>query len=76
MTSIYFAFFLVFFFFAMTLFLGVGDEPSAGLVQVASLIAVLILSPSEQWHKASSRRNQKTKITLIFLELNGYSLCH
>ena len=39
---IYFDIFFFFFFLAMALFLGVGDERSAGLVQVAGLIAVLI----------------------------------
>ena len=37
-----FRIFFFFFFLAMALFLGVGDERSAGLVQVTGLIAVLI----------------------------------
>jgi hypothetical protein len=43
---IYFDFFLAFFFFvAMTVFLDVSDEPTAGLVQVAGFVSVPGPSP-------------------------------
>jgi hypothetical protein len=62
-----FDFFLAFFFFAMTLFLGVGENfGRAGSSRGRSLLICPWPSPqSEQWHTASFDRNQKRKIVPV-----------
>jgi hypothetical protein len=76
----YLLFFFAFFFFvAMTLFLGVGDELRQGFkLRVDRVLISPGLSPpcrSKAWHKIGSGRNEKAQIVLIFLYLNGYSDC-
>ena len=67
---IYFDFFLAFFFFvAMTVFLRVCDEPTAGLVQVAGFVLgpwAFAPLPKVTMAQGSPGRNQKTEIILIF----------
>ena len=68
----YLLFFFAFFFFvAMTLFLGVGDELRQGFkLRVDRVLISPGLSPpcrSEAWHKIGSGRNEKAQIVIIFL---------
>ncbi|MGA7787788.1 MAG: hypothetical protein WCA56_06450 [Xanthobacteraceae bacterium] len=68
-----FVFFFAFFFFvAMIVFLGFGDEPTAGLVQLQADLGIdlgpwaLAPLPNRKMPQGGSGCNRKMQITLIF----------
>jgi len=75
MDYLLFLLFLLFFFVAMTLFLGVGVEFRQGFKLRVDHPGPSTPYRLEEWHNAGSGRNEKAQIVLIFLALNEYSDC-